>query len=48
MIKSICTRIHVVIFGLVQYSADMEVQLTLHNTVLDYGNLLLLVGGSGC
>jgi hypothetical protein len=49
MIKSICTCTHDVIFGLVHYSAEVEVQLRLHNTVLEYGTLLLLgvgvVGG---
>ena len=45
MIKSICTCIHVIIFGLVHYSVEVEVQPTLHNTVLEYGNLLLWGGG---
>lgn len=35
---------HVVIFGLVHYSAEVEVQPRLHNTVLEYGNLLLWGG----
>lgn len=41
MIKSICTCIHDVIFGLVHYSAEVEVQPRLHFTVFEYGNLLL-------
>jgi len=46
MMKSICTCIHDVIFGLVHYSAEVEVQPRLHNTVLKYGNLLLWGEGS--
>jgi hypothetical protein len=41
VIKNIYMWFHVVIYGLVHYSAEGEVQPRLPNTVLEYGNLLL-------